>query len=341
VLSQSFASCPADVPHCEYCATEPPCESRCRPEPLARLPPGADCYFDEQCSGAFARCLQRVCRRVLHTHQRCDASDPNDVCAFGRKTCFRGRCQGLGTGEPCSTHLEGRDIDCSPGWHCFLGSCAPQLPTGHSCTGQHPSECVRGHRCNLAMARPRCIREYTLDIGEPSSDPRLCKSNHVHPVERSCSEVPDLVFRFGKAVVSARDCTEDSECLRADSSVGLCACKRWWDGLGTPGYCELAVQDSSRPAFKRFWEASLRLCHHDWSPERCAREADLVDVLRQINNEKDRFSTDPTQVKQCASSMLATEFFAVGSAPLRRRTLVAAAVVAAGAGLLPAAAQAA
>ena len=61
---------------------------------------GAECYYDEDCEGPFARrgvrsdaeerildsrsvaarCLQRVCRRALLTHQVCDAANPNDLC---------------------------------------------------------------------------------------------------------------------------------------------------------------------------------------------------------------------------------------------------------------------
>mmetsp|Transcript_144499 Transcript_144499/g.255271 ORF Transcript_144499/g.255271 Transcript_144499/m.255271 type:complete len:393 (+) Transcript_144499:83-1261(+) len=303
--TQAFGKCPADRKFCEFCTTEPPCESRCRSEPLAGKIPGAACLFDEECRPPFAKCLQRVCKRALHTFQSCNPDDPNDVCIFGQKSCFRNRCQGLREDEPCfEGHEAGRDIDCNPGWYCYLAVCTAQLPAGHSCSGQHPHECVRGYRCNLALAEPVCVRQYTLNMGETSGNPSLCKSNHVNPQTEKCDRVPDVELRFGKPVVGGRDCTADSQCPRKDGSLGTCSCKQWWDGRGTPGYCELYVQESNRPAFKRFWEAGVRLCHQDWTDERCARETDLVEVLGEINEEKRGKSNDPTTVAECGRSML-------------------------------------
>merc|ERR1712070_631953 len=101
---------------------------------------------------------------------------------------------------------------------------------GHSCLGRHPAECVRGHRCNLEMDVPACLRQYTLDLGEVSSDSTLCKSNHIDPRTSACAIVPEIEYKFGLPVVLGRDCTNNNQCLRADESVGDCACKQWWDG---------------------------------------------------------------------------------------------------------------
>merc|ERR1712232_200462 len=135
-----------------------------------------------------------------------------------------------------------------------------------------------------------------------------CKTNHVNPETVACAEAPPVLYKMGKPVVEGLDCYTDSDCPRADGSIGKCACKSWWEGKGSPRYCELFVQDSSRPAFKQFWEVRLRHCHHDWSDERCAVETGLVDVLSQINSEGEVRRSDPTEVQQCARDMLSTDF---------------------------------
>jgi hypothetical protein len=305
--TQSFALCPEDLSYCELVSSDPPLESFCRAEPLARKAPGAECFYDLECAGQFAKCIQRRCRRALYTHQACDVEDENDICTFGQRSCFRGRCQGLKTGDACAAQPEGRDIDCAPGWHCFLGVCTPQLPAGHSCTGQHPAECVRGYRCNLALPTPTCMRQYTLDIGQDSSEPTLCKSAHIHPKYKRCAEEPPLELRYGEPVVNGVDCVSDSECMRTDGSQGQCTCKQWWEGAGSSRYCELYIQNTGRPAFKRLWEVSVRLCHHDWTEMRCAQETGLLETFWQNHNEKIEQQNDPTTVKQCATDMLADE----------------------------------
>jgi len=326
--TQSFAKCPDASAHCYFCITDPPCETHCSAAPKALQPLGGSCSHDEQCDGHFGRCLQRVCRRALFTFQACNHEDSNDVCIFGQKSCFRGRCQGLRSGSPCNWRPEGRDIDCNPGWYCQLGVCSPQLPAGHRCTGQHPGECVRGYRCNLGLEVPLCVRQYTLDIGGTSSVPSVCKSNHVDPRKQVCAEEPPLLYMFEEPVVSGKDCTQASDCPRSDTSLGRCVCKRWWDGEGQPGYCELMVQSSGRPSFKRFWQESMQLCHHDWSQERCARELDLVDMLKEINADVMNASNDPTEVPTCGAKMLSTEF--VQFAQATRRASTRAAVLLAG-----------
>jgi len=337
LVTQSFAVCPVQAPYCDFCRGTPPCESRCQAAPMALRKPGSACILDEQCHGQFSKCLQRVCRRALRTFQLCNADDPNDVCVLGRKACFRGHCQGLSQGDACSARPEGRDIDCNPGWYCFLNLCSPQLPAGHTCAGQHPGECVRGYRCNLALAAPLCTRQFTLDLGQKSSEATLCKSNHVHPGARACAPVPALALnQMNRPLVSGIDCTYDQQCPRADGSSGKCRCKSWWTGEGTPGYCELFVQDSSRPTFKRFWENSNRLCHQDWSPELCAAETGLKDSLLKINSEIMSKFSDPTSVEQCAVEMLSTEFakFGVSGAKRCSESLAPSAVVAVAAAVL-------
>lgn len=305
-IAESFATCPGNEV-CDVCLTEPPCESFCADQPRAKRQLGEECTYDWECAGGpFSRCLQRICRKALHTFQYCATENPHDVCIFGQKSCFRNKCQGLKTGDYCwEGYPEGRDIDCNPGWYCFFGKCTPQLPKDHECTGQHPRDCIRGYRCNLAMQVPRCTRQYTVDIGEPSSEDSLCKSNHVDPRTSFCANIPEVVYSGVKPVVLGTDCYEDEECLRADDSVGECRCKIWWEGQSAPGYCELAVQDSNRPAFKRFWARSIVGCHHDWDEDRCAIEIGLEDTLLRIRQELDAKRSDPTSIKDCASSVLA------------------------------------
>eukprot|EP00928_Gymnodinium_smaydae_P070775 TRINITY_DN54546_c0_g1_i1.p1 TRINITY_DN54546_c0_g1~~TRINITY_DN54546_c0_g1_i1.p1 ORF type:complete len:442 (+),score=69.99 TRINITY_DN54546_c0_g1_i1:89-1327(+) len=306
--AQLFATCPEQLPHCDFCTTEPPCESRCSSRPVERLERGSPCRRDEECKGDFVKCLQGICRRALHTHQACDPEDPNDVCVFGQRSCFRNRCQGLKQGGACVPRSEGRDIDCNPGWVCLLGSCTPQLPPGHQCTGVHANECVRGYQCNTALTVPLCIKQYTISVGDASDVSSLCKTNHVDPETDTCAEEPPLVYRLGVLAVQSRDCVSDADCPRADGSLGECRCKRWWTGEGRPRYCELYVQNNARPAFKRFHEAQARLCHQDWSAERCARETELVDVLREIYTERESLLADPTEMGTCAAKMLSTDF---------------------------------
>lgn len=307
-LAESYAKC-SDNQVCDACLEEPPCESFCASQPRAMRQLGESCMHDWECAGGpFARCLQRICRKALHTFQYCVTDNPHDICIFGQKSCFRNKCQGLKTGDYCwEGYPEGRDIDCNPGWYCFLGKCTPQLPKGHECTGQHPRDCIRGYRCNMAMEVPRCTRQYTLDIGEASSEGSLCKSNHVDPRVGVCAAIPAVLFSGEKPVVLSQDCYEDTDCPRADGSLGQCRCKIWWEGEGAPGYCELAVQDSNRPAFKRFWARSMTGCHHDWDEDRCAIEIGREDTLLVIRQELVAKMNDPTTVKDCAGSVLAQE----------------------------------
>ncbi|CAJ1357849.1 unnamed protein product [Effrenium voratum] len=298
-----------------FCHADPPCESRCQASPPELRPPGAECYYDADCAGPFARCLQRMCRRALLTHQACDANDANDLCVTGQRICFRGRCLGLSTGSPCSAHVEGADIECNHGWYCFLGVCTPQLPAGHSCTGLHPDECLHGYGCNLAVERPRCIREYSLTAGETSSTGKLCMTNHVNPVRKECAQLPELELEYGRPLVSGRDCLQDGECPRTDTSIGQCLCKQWWEGQGQPGFCELSVAQPWRPAFRRFWEAATTYCHHNWTPERCAAELGLEGVLAQVQLDQAQLSADPTEIQSCAADLLT--IFAPDAARLR------------------------
>ncbi|CAK9031557.1 unnamed protein product [Durusdinium trenchii] len=283
-----------------------PGESRCETLAAAKRPPGAECYYDQDCDGPFSRCLQRVCRRALLTHQSCSVSDENDLCVTGQRLCFRGHCAGLESGAPCSAQVEGADIDCNLGWYCFLGVCTPQLPVGHTCTGLHSNECLGGYRCNLALDIPRCLREFSLALGATSSTGRLCMSNHVDPIHQECATLPDVVTVNGKPTVSGRDCLTDSECLRPDNSLGRCLCKQWWEGAGTAGYCELSELQVWKPAFKRFWEAAIVACHHDWSEERCAAEIGLEEVLATVRRDSAALSSDPTEIKSCATELLET-----------------------------------
>jgi len=312
--AQSYRTCPSSAPYCEYCSAEPPCESVCQKEVPTKRPLGGECYYDQDCDGTFSRCLSRVCRRALLTFQACDINSPNDVCVTGQKSCFRGRCQGLKEGELCLPRSEGMDIECNPGWYCFLGLCTAQLPAGHTCTGYHPHECVSGFQCNLGAETPRCTEEYSLNIGEISSKGVLCRTNHVDPRVEECATMPALEMKNNEYVVSGRDCSEDTDCPRADTSFGECACKKWWEGQGLSGFCELAVPDPSRPAYKVYWEASIRLCHHDWEDDRCALETDMVEVLADVRTSKESISVDPTQVKTCAKDLIPEAFVETGKA---------------------------
>lgn len=314
VITESFATCPENAPHCDFCEGELPCESRCGSESVANRAPGSACDKDEQCMGQFGRCLQRVCRNALHTFQECAVDDRNDVCVFGRRSCFRGRCQGLQPGDLCSWQPEGKDIDCNPGWYCYLGACSPQLPAGHTCVGLHPNECVRGYRCNLAEDSPSCVRQYSLVVGHVSNDESLCRTGHVDPKQSTCAAVPEIEYFAGRPVVNGIDCEDDSQCLRKDGSFGKCLCKSWWSGEGSRSYCELSRTDVSDPSFLQLWEVGSRLCHQDWHPERCATEIGLKYALQHVNLLDLERQSDPTDVAECALEMLSTDFLDLGGA---------------------------
>lgn len=308
--SESFAPCEGDKGYCDACLTDLPCESFCSAQPLSKRGLGASCTYDWECAGGlFSRCMQRICRRALHTFQFCRASDPNDMCVFGQKSCFRSRCQGLKTGDHCwEGYPEGRDIDCTPGWYCYLGKCTPQLPKGHECSGFHPNECIRGYYCNVGAEAPKCIRQYTLNNGDPSSNPKLCKSNHVDPQTKTCGNIPPVLYIGDKPTILGKDCTHDEDCPRSDGSIGECRCKMWWEGgMALPGYCELAVLDAARPAFKQFWREKSARCHHDWDDDRCAFEIQQQDTLVQIRRELTASQSDPSRIQECARSVLAKE----------------------------------
>eukprot|EP00913_Durusdinium_trenchii_P011742 g11028.t1 len=142
------------------------------------------------------------------------------------------------------------------------------------------------------------------------------------PPGEECATLPDVVTVNGKPTVSGRDCLTDSECLRPDNSLGRCLCKQWWEGAGTAGYCELSELQVWKPAFKcldeHSWvikgsedgwnrnQAAIVACHHDWSEERCAAEIGLEEVLATVRRDSAALSSDPTEIKSCATELLET-----------------------------------
>ena len=72
----------------------------------------------------------------------------------------------------------------------------------------------------------------------------------------------------------------------------------------------------------QFWETGVRLCHHNWSPERCALETGMVDVLKKINMERRSKSKDPTTIAACGQVMLSTQFMDIAGAAPRASLLL-------------------
>jgi len=249
--TEAYAKCEADdAKFCTQCSTTPPCESTCEGQSFQVQPLGSSCHFDHECGGDFVACHDGICRRVLWTDQKCNAGDENDICAFGRLQCIRGRC----------------------------------------------NECVRGFACNLATNSLVCTAEYSLPDFVRSSNPDLCQSAHVHPVTGECSRLPPYINGGG-------DCRSPDDCRRLDTSKGSCACKRWWDGTGASGFCELAVPATERPSWMKFWRLRNEQCHPNWSDERCSRELAEYDLYKQIVHEREA-SADPTSVPECAADLL-------------------------------------
>eukprot|EP00434_Breviolum_minutum_P012878 symbB.v1.2.011348.t2/scaffold745.1/size165919/5 len=121
---------------------------------------------------------------------------------------------------------------------------------------------------------------------------KLCRTNHVDPHLQECAQLPEMAMENGKATINGRDCMKDSECPRLDGSFGECLCKQWWEG-----FCELTVVQPWRPAFRRFWEAAVVYCHHNWSQERCAAEIGFEEVLADMRRDAAARSSDPTEAQ--------------------------------------------
>lgn len=310
---ESFAQCvDAATPSCTRCSSTPPCESWCEADVYKPLPLGSPCHLDRQCGGdPFAACHFGVCRRALWAGQRCDAADPLSVCLFGQQRCDGGVCVGLGTNEECwDGYPAGFDLDCKLGWYCLRSLCVPQLPNGHTCFGENPNECIRGHRCNLAGKRPQCTRVFSLPIGARTSDRRLCATAHANPRTSECAVAPPDAIKGG-------DCRTDADCARSDGSSGQCRCKLWWQGTGLPGFCEFFVPEVRRPSYMEFHTLQIKYCHHDWPEERCAIEMEETELMDLLSSER-KATADPTApVPDCARSIIPVAVVA-SHAPRRR-----------------------
>jgi len=241
-----------------------------------------------------------------------------------------GICGGLGTNQPCwDGYPGGLDLDCQIGWYCLRGVCVPQLPNLHTCRGEHPNECIRGHRCNLAGKRPQCSPSYSLEDGALSSDRHLCLSSHIDPRTNVCAPVPP--YDGGGS-----ECRSEGDCLRGDGSYGLCQCKEWWNGEGEPGYCELSLPDRDKPSALELWKLRVASCHHDWSEDRCAIEIGESDLLTMVLRER-QATADPTlPVPDCARGVLAVfdAFDSSSPPPSRPSRIISYSVIAAVGGIL-------
>lgn len=281
------------------CSTVPPCESFCEEDRPAPAPLGGSCHLDYDCGDdPLVSCYLGACTRTLWANQRCGPDSNLTVCLYGLQQCVDGVCQGLGTNEPCwDGYQSGEDLDCTLGWYCLRGLCVPQLPERHTCYGEHPNECIDGHLCNLLGSRSQCALEYSLPNGVLSSDRRLCQSSHIAPQVPECAAAPPYDS-------SGSGCSSSADCAREDGSTGECLCKRWWDGSGAPGYCELAVPDREKPAWMQFWQLSTAYCHHNWPEDRCAAEMGKQDLYHMVLIER-QATADPTlPVPGCAHSLL-------------------------------------
>lgn len=296
---EAFAQCDDQGrPHCTKCTTTPPCESWCEADTYEPLLLGSWCHLDHECGGTeFAGCHLGLCRRILWAGQRCSA-DVNTVCLYGAQQCTDGLCQGLGSNEPCwDGYPGGLDLDCKMGWYCLRARCVPQLPNGHTCRGEHPNECLTGHRCNLKGSRPHCTAEYSLPEGVLSSDPQLCRSSHIDPRTDECAEA--IRYNGGGG-----ECYANKDCALGDGSYGTCKCKQWWNGVGAPGFCEFETPDIKKPSFMALWALMKAHCHHNWSEERCAIEIGEQDLLMMVQSER-RTTADPTlPIPTCAKGFI-------------------------------------
>lgn len=293
--TESYAQCTDAAPFCTRCTTGPPCESQCEAQAAQTKPLGSFCHLDRECGNEnFVSCYLGVCRKLLWAGQACNAEETHTACIYGRQQCIGGYCEGLGTNEPCwDGYPGGLDLDCKVGWYCLRSICVPQLPRGHTCHGEHPNECLRGHRCNLLSKRPQCALEYSLPDGVRSNEPSLCKSLYVSLITQECAQPPPSDNEGG-------DCSTDEACVRSDGSRGKCLCKRWWSGLGTPGFCELHLTNAEKPSSVEFWQLRRSHCHHDWPEDRCAKEAGADGLLRLVRRERE-VSADPTlPIPSCA-----------------------------------------
>lgn len=134
-------------------------------------------------------------------------------------------------------------------------------------------------------------------MGMRSSDNRLCNSFHVDPASSECAAAPPYDSSGG-------ECRSAAECAYADGSLGTCKCKRWWDGFGAPGFCELLLPDLERPAYMEFRRLKNSGCHHNWPLDRCAVELDKENLLELVRREA-QATADPTrQVPACAHDIL-------------------------------------
>lgn len=297
--TESYAQCTsAEAPFCTRCTTGPPCESRCEAEAAQNIPLGSFCHLDRECgSDDFVSCYLGVCRELLWAGQACSSNATHTACIYGRQQCVAGYCEGFGTNEKCwDGYPGGLDLDCKVGWYCLRGVCVPQLPRGHTCHGEHPNECSRGHRCNLLSERPQCILEYSLPDGSRSNEPSLCSSSYVSPRTEECAPPPPSDNEGG-------DCATDEECVRSDGSHAKCLCKRWWSGTGVPGFCELHLTNAEKPSSREFWKLRSSRCHHDWPEERCAKSMGAEGLLRLVRRERE-VSADPTlPIPSCAHQL--------------------------------------
>jgi len=99
-----------------------------------------------------------------------------------------------------------------------------------------------------------------------------------------------------------------------DSSKGHCTCKRWWDGSGASGFCELAVPETERPSWMKFSRLRNERCHPDWPDDRCARELGEYELYKQIVHEREA-SADPTSVPECAADLLPGFYVGIARSP--------------------------
>mmetsp|Transcript_153779 Transcript_153779/g.294782 ORF Transcript_153779/g.294782 Transcript_153779/m.294782 type:complete len:395 (-) Transcript_153779:75-1259(-) len=310
--AEAFARCgDGEGQRCVKCTNTPPCESWCKPQAKNPTPLGEPCHFDHECgteSDNFVACHLGICRVVVWTGQKCDANDIHSVCLYGVQQCIDGVCQGLSTNQACwDGYPAGRDLDCKIGWYCLRGVCVPQLPNGHTCHGEHPFECVRGHHCNLKGDRTRCVKEYALEPGQLSSNRLLCKTAHISPRMGECGVLPD-------DDIAGNDCRYDWECGRSDGSSGTCTCKQWWDGSGINGFCELHVADLEKPSFMEFRALQISRCHHNWPAERCAAELEEIELVKKVFEESQP-TADPTKIDSCAYDIL--EYYKAWAVELR------------------------
>ena len=187
--------------------------------------------------------------------EACSTTAPVQPCQFG--TCQAGKCKGVLTGGPCTTHDQ-----CDIGLRCnSTGVCAPQVVAGAmGCLSQY--DCVNSAECNeTSAASGTCIAYSSLAVGSIVTDclggqsrmckSSTCKSSSIFTKIGVCSEAAMSV------VAPPQACAKDVDCVGsngADFFVSSCNC-----GYNPTGaaFCSPFMGDAVTVAYINQWGKTL------------------------------------------------------------------------------------